>query len=79
VAWRRSLDAVVLLPPAAPEPVSLAGTAALVWDLLAEPASVSELVDALAEHFGDDPARITRDVDALLARLSDLGAVEAGP
>ena len=75
--WRRSLDAVVLLPADADEPVTLPGTGALVWDLLEVPATLDELVETLAEVFGADPAVVARDVEALLVRLDDMVAIEA--
>jgi len=76
VSWRRSIDAVVLMPAGAAEPAALPGTAAAVWDLLAEPASLAELVAALSEVYAVDPEAITDDVAALLAQLAELGAVE---
>ena len=76
VLWRHAIDVVVILPAGADEPVSLAGTGALVWDLLAEPASLSELVAAFAEVYPDDPGTIERDVAALLESLASLDAIE---
>ena len=77
VLWRRSLDSVVLLPVGADEPVSLPGTGAAVWDLLAEPATLPELVDALADVYGGDPSTIARDVAELLERLRGMTAIDA--
>lgn len=76
VSWRRSIDAVVLMPAGAAEPAALPGTAGSVWDLLAEPATLAELVAALAVAYAVDPAVITADVAGLLAQLVELGAVE---
>jgi hypothetical protein len=75
VLWRRSLDAVIVLPVGADEPLTLPGTGAAVWDLLEEPASLAELVAALAEVYEEDPAVVELDVTTLLAELEDLGAV----
>jgi hypothetical protein len=75
VLWRRSLDAVILLPVGADDPRTLPGTGAIVWDLLEEPTSLAELVATLAEAFEEDPAVVEHDVSALLAELEDLGAV----
>ena len=62
VLWRRSLDAVILLPVGADEPITLPGTGAAVWDLLEEPASLDELVATLAEAYEEDPAVVEHDV-----------------
>jgi hypothetical protein len=76
VLWRRSLDAVILLPVGADDPVTLPGTGASVWDLLEEPASLAELVTTLAEAYDHaDPSAVEHDVSALLAELETLGAV----
>jgi hypothetical protein len=75
VLWRRSLDAVILLPVGADDPLTMPGTGAAVWDLLEEPASLAELVVILAEAFDADPAVVEHDVATLLAELEDLGAV----
>ena len=64
-------------PAAADDPSVLPGTAAAVWSLLAEPATLDELVDALAEVYGGDRAVIARDVDDLLDRLRALAVIEA--
>ena len=75
VLWRRSLDAVILLPVDIDEPLTLPGTGASVWDLLAEPATVAELVAILADAYGADSTVVEHDVRALLAELEVLGAV----
>lgn len=77
VLWRHGVDVVVLLPSARAEPVSLAGTGALVWDLLAEPATLSELVAALAEVYAAPPETIARDVAELLETLESMDAIKA--
>jgi len=56
---------------------SLAGTGAMVWDLLAEPASLSELVATFTEVYPDDPGTIARDVATLLETLQSFDAIEA--
>jgi hypothetical protein len=79
VLWRRSLDAVLLLPVGAAEPVTLAGTGPEVWELLAAPASVPELARKLAARYDADPATVETDLVALLDRLGALGAIEPVP
>jgi len=77
VLWRRSLDAVVLLPAGCEDPVTLPGTGAAVWDLLAAPATLPELVGTLVEVYGEDPVTVERDVAALLDRLARIAAIDA--
>ena len=74
--WRRSLDAVLLLPAGSPEPLTLAGTGADLWDLLATPASTTELVAELAGRYAADPAVVAADLTPVLAELETLGAIE---
>jgi hypothetical protein len=76
VLWRRSLDAVVLLPPGSSELLTLAETGPAVWDLLADWKTVEQLVDVMAERYGAEPGRVAADVEPLLDRLVALGAVE---
>ena len=81
VLWRRAVDAVVLLPVGADDPVLLPGTGAAVWELLEQPATLDELLAALREVYGTDAdaASVEADVVALLDRLVGLGAVEVDP
>ena len=74
--WRRSVDAVVLLPAGAADPVVLPGTAAAVWDLLATPVTLADLVAALGAVYSAAPDTIAAEVAPLLARLADLAAIE---
>ena len=76
VLWRRSLDAVILMPAGADDPVTLPGTGASVWDLLEEPATVAELVGVLSEAYdAGDRQVVEHDVRRLLLDLEALGAV----
>jgi len=79
VLWRRSLDAVIVFPVGAEEPVTLPGTGAAVWDLLEEPASLAALVAALADAYDEDPAVVGHDVSTLLGELESLGAITRDP
>jgi Coenzyme PQQ synthesis protein D (PqqD) len=69
-------DEVLLTSEARSEVDVLKGTAAEVWRLLEEPIVVADLVGLLAEAYSADPAVVEADVDALLARLSEIGAVQ---
>ncbi len=56
--------------------VALNGTARIVWDALAEGASLDDLVDLFAEAFpGADRETLEDDARTLLARLDDAGLI----
>jgi hypothetical protein len=74
VLWRRSLDAVVILPVAAKEPVALAGTGPVLWELLAEPRTTTDLVELLAAACGTPVEQVAADAVPLLERLAESGA-----
>ena len=76
VPWRRSVDAVLCLPPGAPEPVTLAGSGPEVWDLLQTPNSLDELVAELSDRHPGDPEVVAADVRSVLERLAALGVIE---
>jgi hypothetical protein len=74
VLFREALDDVVILVPGTDvEPFALAGGAAL-WRLLAEPRTTSELWSVLTEGLAINQAET--DLDGLLGRLADSGAIE---
>jgi hypothetical protein len=75
VLWRRSLDAVLCLPPGASEPVTLAATGPEVWDLLERPCSVDQLASELSRRHKIDAQIVARDVLPLLEGLAVLGLV----
>lgn len=55
---------------------SLNGTAAIVWEMLAEPVSQSELVADFAEAFPVvSPGKIRRDIAAVLEKFVNLDIV----
>jgi hypothetical protein len=76
VLWRRSLDAVVLLPTGADDVVTLAGTGVDVWELLDTWRSPEALGALLADAYGADPAEVEADVGLLLGYLEEVGALE---
>jgi hypothetical protein len=77
VLWRRSLDAVLLLPRGSEDVVTVGGTGADVWALLDTWRDLDSLVTLLAPHYSGDRARIAADVQALLRELEGRAAVEA--
>jgi Coenzyme PQQ synthesis protein D (PqqD) len=77
VLWRRSLDAVVLLPPGTPDVITLAGTGPAMWQLLAEWRSEDELAEVLAAAYGSSPDVVARDLGPALRALDAAGALES--
>ncbi len=73
------MDAALVLPPSADDPLTLAGTGAGLWDLLAEPISTDDLVDALAARYGAAPSTVAGDLGPVLAELAASGAIERAP
>ena len=65
-----------MLSPAVDDPLTLAGTGAGLWDLLAEPTSTDDLVDALAARYGAEPSTVEVDLVPVLAELEAIGAIE---
>lgn len=57
-------------------PTRMVGSAGLVWQQLASPASLDDIVEGLAAVTGGEATVIRADVQALLAELVPLGLVE---
>jgi hypothetical protein len=76
VLWRRSLQAVVLLPAGADETYTMGGTGTALWELLAEWRTVDDLVAVLAEAFGAEPRLVREDLIPILDELTERGATE---
>ena len=84
VVWRRSLDALIVLPPGTEEPVTVCGRGWAVWESLRRsPMSFDDLVSEMAETFEADKGVVGRDLSELLDGLAAIGVVErigpAGP
>ena len=79
VLWRRSLDAVLVLPPSTAEPLTLAGTGPEVWELLAEEPSMSDLARELATRYDADAAIVEADLAPVVDRLVAIQAIERVP
>ena len=71
VLWRRSLDAVVLLPLgpalddralAGGEPLAIGGSGPAVWALLTEARTADEMAARLAANHGADPVVVAADL-----------------
>ena len=74
--WRRSLDAVMLLPAGVDDVITIAGTGVDAWELLDTWRTVEGLTGLLASQYGADPQVVERDLEALINELRDLGALE---
>jgi hypothetical protein len=70
---------VVVLAPGAEDPVTIAGSGAAVWELLARPRTTEELVHELSARFSTDPATLAEDLSGLLGQLAAAGALEEVP
>lgn len=76
----RTYDGEILLGSPDREGIDrLEGTAAAVWIALAEPATVADIADALAEAYDAPADVIARDVDGLLRDLRVRGWVTEVP
>ena len=76
--WR-SVGSEALLTAAGRQEVdSLSETATAVWDLLARPRTLDEVVRLLAERYDTPSDTVERDVRALLEQLIARGWVEVG-
>ena len=53
----------------------LTPTGAEIWDYLAEGKTIDELTAIMSEDYEEEPAVIRADVEALIAKLLDLGLV----
>lgn len=87
VRYRRSPDALsrrvgdrVLLTRAGADAFEvLDGPGATIWETLATPTTVAEIVAALASSFEAPSDVIERDVEALVGALAERGMVVEGP
>lgn len=71
--WREIDDEIVVLDTRDAVYLSVQGSGALVWRLLAESTTKDSLIEALVEKYGVDSTRATADVDAFLGTLNDRG------
>jgi hypothetical protein len=73
--WRQAPTGALVLPEGRDAPLLISPPGDLVWQLLVEPATESELVELLVEHYTADPATIRLDLHTLLTELVTLGAL----
>jgi hypothetical protein len=65
---------IVMLDPESDRYLRVNGTGRLIWEGLAEPATVAELARALSERSGISVERAEADAAAFIDRLIDFGA-----
>jgi hypothetical protein len=73
--WRRTLDGVVVLPDDAPAPLVLRGPAARIWELLVQPLTLPELLDAIAAIYAVEGDAVADEIDWAVSRLAAAGAL----
>jgi Coenzyme PQQ synthesis protein D (PqqD) len=79
VLWRAAPGLVVVLGPHAKEPISLRGSAVPLWATLDRPQNVADVVERLAPAFSADPDIIRADIEPVIARLAQVGALRRAP
>ncbi|MBW3578457.1 MAG: PqqD family protein [Actinobacteria bacterium] len=79
VLWHRTHDTVVLLPPGREEPFRIRGAGAEVWQRLAVPAVLDDMIVALAQTYRERPEQVARDLLPFLEDLERLRAVRRIP
>ncbi len=77
--WRRMFDGVVVLGPAADQPISISHPGWRIWQLLAQPTTVAALADTLSAEFEVAPQRLRADALAVIDVLLAAGAVTTAP
>src|SRR6266545_3023150 len=79
--FRRLLDGVLVLGPAADEPLQISAPGDVVWELLAEPLTQRALTEDLSEIFGAPVNVVRADIEPVLTALIEVHAIRvvAGP
>jgi hypothetical protein len=72
---RRTLDGVLVLTPTMSDVLQLSAPGDAIWDLLAEPLTVADLVQALSERFRVPEGAIRSGTRPVLQALFDGGAL----
>jgi hypothetical protein len=72
-------DGLLVLGPAAAEPIIVTGPGSALWSLLDEPRTLDDLVVALAAEFATDADTVRHDLARAWVRLLDTRAVVAAP
>lgn len=79
VLWRRIGASLLLLVPGAGEALEVSGSAADVWDLLASPTGLDDLVAAAACAYGSEKEMLLDDIARLVEDLADREILVTAP
>ena len=69
-------DEVVILGLQSEEYFSLDGVGPRIWEMIQEPRTVQEILDAILNNYAVEPERCERDLLAVLGELADEGLIE---
>lgn len=75
--WRQIDDEIVALDVRSASYLTLNGTGALLWRMLAAGATRSDLVDALVDDYDVMPVTAAADIDAFLTTLAQQALLAA--
>ena len=67
--WRRLHDGVMLLNDSDDRPLTVTGPGRAIWELLQDPIEEEELVEVLAEVYGQPVDDVRRDIAPVLDEL----------
>lgn len=69
VAWRKVDDEVVILDLETSVYYSLNETASDIWELIGKGLSEEDIAEEVADRYGQKPASVKKDVNALVKKL----------
>lgn len=67
--WRRSADAVVVLPADGDDAFTLRGSGSALWEVLAQPRTLDETAESLAAAFDRPVHTIAEEIEPVLREL----------
>jgi Coenzyme PQQ synthesis protein D (PqqD) len=75
--WRRCLDGVLVLPEGAAQPLLLTPPGDAIWELVAMPCELGDLLTELRRRFDGPAEEIASDTDDFIRDAIAAGAIEA--
>lgn len=79
VVWRRTARGVVVRPTEADSFLVLEASAHVLWELLDEARTLSDVVEAVADTYDTTPSVVATDIEGALLRLEEAGVVRREP